>query len=59
MKKSRAAPQPPPPHLQDNVSFLDVAVSGSQALRGDVLHKDVAGQAQAIFCLQIERQQQR
>ncbi len=49
----------PPPHLQHNIPFLNVAVPGCQALRGNVLDKDVAGQAQAIFCLQSERQQQR
>lgn len=52
-------PPRPHPHLQYDVPFLDVAVSGCQALGGDVLDKDVAGQAQAIFCLQSERQQQR
>lgn len=34
-----------PPHLQYNIAFLDVAISGCQALRGNVLDKDVAGQA--------------
>lgn len=47
------------PHLQYNIPFLDVAIPGCQALGGNVLDKDVAGQAQAIFCLQSERQQQR
>lgn len=47
------------PHLQYNIPFLDVAVSGCQALGGNVLDEDVAGQAQAIFCLQSERQQQK
>lgn len=47
------------PHLQNHVPFLDVAVSGRQALGGDVLDKNVAGQAQAIFCLWSEGQKQR
>lgn len=50
---------PFPSHLQYNIPLLDVAIPGCQALRGNVLDKDVAGQAQAIFCLQSERQQQR
>lgn len=31
------------PHLQYNIPFLDVAVSGCQALGGNVLDEDVAG----------------
>lgn len=42
-------------YLKHNISFMDVSIPRSKALRGDVLHKNVTGQSESVLCFEVGR----